>query len=73
LFSLSGKTALVTGASRGIGYMIAAGLLKRGVRYAPQARISRKALQRCWKSGAQDTAGRDRANGSQCRIFGNLT
>jgi NAD(P)-dependent dehydrogenase (short-subunit alcohol dehydrogenase family) len=32
LFSLSGKTALVTGGSRGIGYMIAAGLLKRGVR-----------------------------------------
>jgi NAD(P)-dependent dehydrogenase (short-subunit alcohol dehydrogenase family) len=32
LFSVAGKTALVTGGSRGIGYMIAAEFLKAGVR-----------------------------------------
>lgn len=32
LFSMDGKTALVTGGSRGIGYMIAQGLLQAGVR-----------------------------------------
>src|SRR5271167_5043744 len=32
LFSLAGRTALVTGASRGIGEMIAAGLLAAGAR-----------------------------------------
>jgi len=32
LFSLSGKTALVTGGSRGIGFMIATGLLDAGAR-----------------------------------------
>jgi NAD(P)-dependent dehydrogenase (short-subunit alcohol dehydrogenase family) len=32
LFSLAGKTALVTGGGRGIGAMIAGGLVKRGVR-----------------------------------------
>ena len=32
LFSLEGKTALVTGGSSGIGRMIAAGLVRRGVR-----------------------------------------
>ena len=32
LFDVSGKTALVTGGSRGIGLMIARGLLQSGVR-----------------------------------------
>jgi NAD(P)-dependent dehydrogenase (short-subunit alcohol dehydrogenase family) len=38
LFSLSGKTALVTGGSRGIGLMIAEGLLRAGVRVCISSR-----------------------------------
>jgi NAD(P)-dependent dehydrogenase (short-subunit alcohol dehydrogenase family) len=32
LFSLNGRTAIVTGGSRGIGRMITAGFLKQGAR-----------------------------------------
>ena len=38
LFGLSGKVAVVTGGSRGIGYMIAAGLVQNGVRVYITAR-----------------------------------
>ncbi|NND74115.1 MAG: SDR family oxidoreductase [Ilumatobacter sp.] len=38
LFGLSGKVAVVTGGSRGIGYMIAAGLVANGVRVYITAR-----------------------------------
>ena len=38
LFGLSGKVAIVTGGSRGIGYMIAAGLVANGVRVYITAR-----------------------------------
>jgi NAD(P)-dependent dehydrogenase (short-subunit alcohol dehydrogenase family) len=38
LFSLEGKTALVTGGSRGIGFMIATGLLQAGARVVISSR-----------------------------------
>ena len=38
LFSLGGKVALVTGGSRGIGYMIAQGLLQAGAKVYITAR-----------------------------------
>ncbi|MFZ4720631.1 MAG: glucose 1-dehydrogenase [Ilumatobacteraceae bacterium] len=38
LFSLEGKTALVTGGSRGIGFMIASGLLQAGARVVISSR-----------------------------------
>jgi NAD(P)-dependent dehydrogenase (short-subunit alcohol dehydrogenase family) len=38
LFSLAGRTALITGGSRGIGRMIAAGFLKAGARVYISAR-----------------------------------
>ena len=38
LFSLQGRTALITGGSRGIGRMIAAGFLKAGARVYISAR-----------------------------------
>jgi NAD(P)-dependent dehydrogenase (short-subunit alcohol dehydrogenase family) len=53
LFSLEGKTALVTGASSGIGRMIAAGLVRRGVRTCVTSRRAEDAL----KAAAELSAG----------------
>ena len=39
LFSLQGRTALVTGGSRGIGRMIAAGFLKQGAKEIGRAHV----------------------------------
>jgi gluconate 5-dehydrogenase len=38
LFDLSGKTALITGSSRGIGYALAQGLLEAGARVVVHGR-----------------------------------
>jgi NAD(P)-dependent dehydrogenase (short-subunit alcohol dehydrogenase family) len=45
LFSLSGKTALITGGSRGIGYMMTQGLLSAGAKVYITARKTEPCLQ----------------------------
>ena len=45
LFSLEGKVALVTGGSRGIGYMISQGLLQAGARVYITARKAQACRQ----------------------------
>ncbi len=60
LFSLEGRTALVTGASRGIGRALAAGLAEAGADLILAAR-SEEALQ--------DTAAAVRAYGRQAHVF----
>jgi NAD(P)-dependent dehydrogenase (short-subunit alcohol dehydrogenase family) len=47
LFSLSGKTALVTGGSRGIGFMIATGLLDAGARVIISSRKQHELDEAC--------------------------
>jgi NAD(P)-dependent dehydrogenase (short-subunit alcohol dehydrogenase family) len=50
LFDLSGKTAVVTGGSRGIGFMIARGLLQAGARVY----ISSRKAGACAEGGRAD-------------------
>ena len=45
LFDVQGKVAIVTGGSRGIGYMISEGLLRNGVRVYITSRKSEDCLQ----------------------------
>lgn len=58
LFSVKGKTALVTGGSRGIGEMIAAGLLANGARVY----ISSRKAQACEETAKRLTE----AHGGEC-------
>ncbi len=56
LFGLSGKVAIVTGGSRGIGYMIAAGLVANGVKVYITAR----------KAAACDAAAAELSEHGEC-------
>jgi NAD(P)-dependent dehydrogenase (short-subunit alcohol dehydrogenase family) len=49
LFSLEGKVALVTGGSRGIGYMISQGLLQAGARVY----ITARKAEACQRAAAE--------------------
>jgi len=53
LFSLSGRTALVTGGSRGIGRMIAEGFLRHG---AAKVYISARKAEACDRTAAELSA-----------------
>ncbi|MDQ6742258.1 MAG: SDR family NAD(P)-dependent oxidoreductase, partial [Candidatus Dormibacteraeota bacterium] len=57
LFSITGKTALVTGGSRGIGFMIAAEFLKAGV---PRVYICARKAEAC------DAAARELSQYGDC-------
>ena len=58
LFGLTGKTAVVTGGSRGIGYMIAAGLVTNGVNVF----ITARKAQACDEAAAELDAMSDTAS-----------
>ncbi|MEL6892267.1 MAG: SDR family oxidoreductase [Actinomycetota bacterium] len=61
LFSLAGRTAVVTGGSRGIGYMIASGLVANGVRTI----ITARKAEAC-DDAAGEINGGERPDGGEC-------
>jgi NAD(P)-dependent dehydrogenase (short-subunit alcohol dehydrogenase family) len=72
LFSVSGKKAIVTGGTRGIGYMIAQGLLEAGVEVfitSRKADACEQAAQEPGKFGAVHAFARDLSQESECRAF----
>jgi NAD(P)-dependent dehydrogenase (short-subunit alcohol dehydrogenase family) len=52
LFDVSGRTALVTGGSRGIGLMIAEGLLRAGASVIITSRKTDELQATAWRSSA---------------------
>jgi len=70
LFSVQGKKALVTGGSRGIGYMIAEGLLQAGVEVfisSRKADACEEAARELGRFGTVQAFARDLSQESECR------
>jgi NAD(P)-dependent dehydrogenase (short-subunit alcohol dehydrogenase family) len=72
LFSVAGKKAVVTGGTRGIGYMIAEGLLKAGAEVFISSRKADscdEAAQELGKLGTVHAFARDLGQESECRLL----
>jgi NAD(P)-dependent dehydrogenase (short-subunit alcohol dehydrogenase family) len=72
LFSVRGKKAIVTGGTRGIGYMIAQGLLEAGAEVfitSRKADACEQAAQELGKFGTVHAFARDLSQESECRLF----
>ncbi|HEX4558038.1 MAG TPA: SDR family oxidoreductase [Mycobacterium sp.] len=72
LFSVRGKKAIVTGGTRGIGYMIAQGLLEAGAEVfitSRKADACEQAAAELGKLGTVHAFARDLSQESECRLF----
>lgn len=72
LFSVKGKKAVVTGGTRGIGYMIAEGLLKAGAEVYISSRKAdscEEAARDLGKLGTMHAFARDLSQESECRLL----
>jgi NAD(P)-dependent dehydrogenase (short-subunit alcohol dehydrogenase family) len=72
LFSVRGKKAIVTGGTRGIGYMIAQGLLEAGAEVfitSRKADACEQAAAELGKLGTVHAFARDLSKESECRLF----
>ena len=72
LFSVEGKQAVVTGGTRGIGYMIAEGLLKAGAEIFISSRKADscgEAARELGKLGKVHAFARDLSQESECRLL----
>jgi len=72
LFSVEGKKAVVTGGTRGIGYMIAAGLLKAGAEVFISSRKAdscEEAARVLGQLGTVHAFARDLSQESECRLL----
>jgi NAD(P)-dependent dehydrogenase (short-subunit alcohol dehydrogenase family) len=72
LFSVEGKKAVVTGGTRGIGYMIAEGLLKAGAEVFISSRKADscdEAARELGKHGPVHAFARDLSQQSECRLL----
>ncbi|RHW26308.1 SDR family oxidoreductase [Nocardioides immobilis] len=72
LFSVKGKKAVVTGGTRGIGYMIAEGLLKAGAEVYISSRKAdscEEAARDLGKLGTVHAFARDLSQESECRLL----